>query len=142
MLTSHVVVSRQCDRSAPCPPLPATSHVTKFPVVHPLSIQQVTKCFFCNSFVLKTIHFNGGVLNPCWLCPTTGPPLDCLSLIPYPLCIHILPYSFALSRTHQRINSFLFRRFRTLRQKTAQRGIPPIHLEGQNEPSDAKFQPQ
>jgi len=39
----------------------ASSQVTKSPVVHPLSIQQVTKCFFRNSFVLKAIH-------PLWGC--------------------------------------------------------------------------
>ena len=127
MLTCHVVVSRQSDRSAPCSPLPATSHVTKFPVVHPLSIQQVTKCFSCNSFVLKTIHFDGGgciprvALPPTTVIPTTAyPPFS----IPYPLCIHILPHSFALFCTHQKLNSFLFKRFRTPRQKTARGGVP------------------
>src|SRR5882762_11706744 len=85
MLTSHVVVSRQCDRSAPCPPLPATSHVTKFPVVHPLSIQQVTKCFFCNSFVLKTIHFNGGgYLTPAGSAPRPVLPSTAYRLSPIP----------------------------------------------------------
>src|SRR5260370_37702616 len=81
MLTCHVVVSRQSDRSAPCPPLPATSHVTKFPVVHPLSIQQVTKCFSRNSFVLNTFHFDGGV-PPAGSSPRRSPPR---LPIPYPL---------------------------------------------------------
>src|SRR6266404_844038 len=36
------------------------SPVTKSPVVHPLSIQPLTKCSLHNSFVLKTIHFHGG----------------------------------------------------------------------------------
>jgi hypothetical protein len=76
MLTSYVVVSCQSDRTAPRSLLPATSQVTKSPVVHPLSIEQVTKCFSRNSFVLKTIHFDGagvctGVCTLCWLCPTT-----------------------------------------------------------------------
>src|SRR6267143_4501531 len=126
MLTCHVVVSRQSDRSAPCPPLPATSHVTKFPVVHPLSIQQVTKCFSRNFFVLKTIHFDGGCIPLCGAAPHDRHPLDCLSpfSIPYPLCIHILPHSFALFCTHQKLNSFLFKRFRTPRQKTARGGVP------------------
>src|ERR1700719_1121937 len=38
--------------------------VTKSPVVHPLSIQQLTKCVPPNSFVLITIHFDGGVCVP------------------------------------------------------------------------------
>src|SRR5882762_10295548 len=36
------------------------SPVTKSPVVHPLSVQPLTKCSSRNSFVLKTIHFHGG----------------------------------------------------------------------------------
>ena len=36
------------------------SHLLLFTVVHPLSIQPLTKCSFRNSFVLKTIHFDGG----------------------------------------------------------------------------------
>src|SRR6266853_313051 len=60
MLTFLVVVSRQPDHSARVRTF-ACSQVTKSPVVHPLSIQQVTKCFFRNSFVLKAIHFLWGV---------------------------------------------------------------------------------
>src|ERR1700687_1076983 len=123
MLTSHVVASPQSDRTTPRSPLPATSHVTKIPVAHPLSIQQVTKCFSPNSFVFKTIHFDGGVY-PLRALPRDRHPLDCLSPIPYPLCIHILAHSFALFCTHQKLNSFLFKRFRTLRRKTAQGGVP------------------
>ena len=37
------------------------SQVTKSPVVHPLYAQQLTKCSSRNSFILKTIHFDGGV---------------------------------------------------------------------------------
>jgi hypothetical protein len=59
-LTFFVVVSRQPHRSAPSSRLFASSQGTKSPVVHPLSIQQVTKCFFRNSFVLKTIHLSWG----------------------------------------------------------------------------------
>src|SRR6267378_6602615 len=36
------------------------SQVTKSPVVHPLSVQLVTKCFSRNSFVLKMIHLSWG----------------------------------------------------------------------------------
>jgi hypothetical protein len=31
-----------------------------FPVVHPISLQPLTKCSFRNSFALTTIHFHGG----------------------------------------------------------------------------------
>src|SRR5467141_1705894 len=40
------------------------SPVTKSPVVHPLSVQPLTKCSSRNSFVLKTIHFHGGCTLP------------------------------------------------------------------------------
>ena len=83
MPISSLIVSRQSDRSAPpslnprpfrscrffsLTPYLVTSllhqspkpQVTKSPVVHPLSIQQLTECFSPNSFVLITIHFDGG----------------------------------------------------------------------------------
>jgi hypothetical protein len=60
MLTLLVAVSRQPDHSAPSSRLCASSQVTTSSVVHPLSIQQVTKCFFSNSFVFKTIHLSWG----------------------------------------------------------------------------------
>jgi hypothetical protein len=37
------------------------SHLSLFTVVHLLSVQPLTKCSPRNSFVLKTIHFDGGV---------------------------------------------------------------------------------
>ena len=61
VLTLHVIVSRQPDRSAPCSRFSSFSPVTKSPVVHPLSVQPLTKCLSSNPFVLKTIHFDGGV---------------------------------------------------------------------------------
>jgi len=60
MLTFLVMVGRQTNRSAPRSRLSDSSRVTKSPVVHPLSIQKVTKCYSRNSFILKTIHFDGG----------------------------------------------------------------------------------
>ena len=60
MITSLVIVSRQPNGSAPSFRLPTTLEVTKSPAVHPLSIQPLTKCSSRNSFILKTIHFDGG----------------------------------------------------------------------------------
>src|SRR5258708_39528067 len=60
MLSSRVIVSRQLDCSAANSRIFPPSRVTKSPVVHPLSVQTLTKCFSRNSFVLKTIHFDGG----------------------------------------------------------------------------------
>src|SRR6267154_6734825 len=87
MLTSSLIVSRQSARYVlpslnPRPfrscrffslnPYLLTSllhqcpkpEVTKSPVVDPLSIQHLTKCFSHNSFVFMTIHFDGGVCVP------------------------------------------------------------------------------
>src|SRR5712672_147241 len=87
MPTSSLIVSRQsaryvlpslnprpfrsCRFFSPTPYLvtsllhqPPKPEVTKSPVVHPLSIQQLTKCFTPNSFVLMTIHFDGGDVPP------------------------------------------------------------------------------
>src|SRR5260370_1190257 len=38
-----------------------SSHLSLLTVVHPLSLQPLTKCSSRNSFVFKTIHFDGGV---------------------------------------------------------------------------------
>jgi len=40
-------------------PTVSRSPVTKSPVVHPLYVQLLTKCYSRNSFVLKMIHFDG-----------------------------------------------------------------------------------
>ena len=60
MLTSLVIVSRQPVYSTQVSHLSSSPQVTKSPIVHPLSIHQVTKCFFRNSFVLITIYFDVG----------------------------------------------------------------------------------
>src|SRR5713101_615921 len=41
-----------------------SSHLSLFTVAHPLSLQPLTKCSSRNSFVFKTIHFDGGVYTP------------------------------------------------------------------------------
>src|SRR6266852_3657499 len=41
-----------------------SSHLSLFTVVHPLSLQPLTKCSSRNSFVFKTIHFDGGCVHP------------------------------------------------------------------------------
>src|SRR6266851_3299707 len=90
-----------------------SSHLSLFTVAHPLSVQQLTKCSSRNSFVFKTIHFDGGgVYSTCRL-------FKRFDLLPsYPLSYQTLAHSLALFCTLQKFNSFLFKRFRTLRQKT------------------------
>src|SRR5260370_38545970 len=41
-----------------------SSHLSLFTGVHPLSLQPLTKCSSRNSFVFKTIRFDGGVYTP------------------------------------------------------------------------------
>jgi len=134
MLTCLVIVSRQPDRSAPCSRLAVLSQVTKSPVVHPVSVQQLTKCSSRKSFFLKTIHFDGGcapslltLSRPRLLLPYI------LSPIPF-LFTHLrtLLRYFVFSCTHQICNSFLFKRFRTLWQKRPGWGTPSLSQE-QNE---------
>ena len=144
MLTSRVVVSRQSDRSAPRSPLPATSHVTKFPVVHPLSIQQVTKCFSRNSFVLKTIHFDGGCVYPSVaLPPHDCHPLDCLSPILYPLS-PLYSHSSPLICTFLHSSKTQLFSFQAIPHSASENGpgwgTPQIFFEDQNEPDTAKLQ--
>ena len=113
MLTLLVIVSHQLNGSAPRSRLSTSSRVTKSPVVHPLSIQPLTKCPSRNSFIFKTIHFDGGVYP---LYVQTFRRLDAFPS--YPLSFHILEHSFALFCTYKNHNSFVSKRFRTLRQKT------------------------
>jgi hypothetical protein len=117
-----VIVSRQPAYSTQVSHLSSSSQVTKFPVVHPLSIHQVTKCFFRNSFVLKTIHFDGGGVYPT-CCPLTATVPSPVYATPYPLSFQAIAHSLALFCTPQNLNSFVFKQFRTLRQKTQPPGL-------------------
>src|SRR5882762_5008008 len=87
------------------------SQVTKSPVAHPLYAQQLTKCSSRNSFILKTIHFDGGYGVPSDLERFDVPMFKSSndSSI-YPLSFHTLGHSFALFCTRQKINSFIFKR--------------------------------
>src|SRR5260370_26281415 len=90
-----------------------SSHLSIFTVVHPLSVQQLTKCSPRNSFVFKTIHFDGGG------CVLNVQLFKRFDLLPsYPLSYQTLAHPLALFCTLQKFNSFLFKRFRALRQKT------------------------
>jgi hypothetical protein len=89
---------------SPSPPVMShQSLVTRFTVIHPLSIQPLTKCSSRNSFVFKTIHFDGGVYPA--LYPAALSQLSNLqtckpsNLSPtYPLSFHTLADAFALTQ--------------------------------------------
>jgi hypothetical protein len=80
---------------------------------------QLTKCSSRNCFLLKTIHFDGGVWGTFRSRTFRRSNVQTLQrfLNLSPL-FHTLGHSFALFCTPQKLNSFLFKRFRTLRQKT------------------------
>ncbi len=93
----------------------------------PSSQEKLPLCFhtlawnpFYNPFVFKFMHVMGGC-PPLLEIPTACP----LPLVPYlspakpgdPLSFHILAQSFALFCTRANLNSFLFKRFRTLCEK-------------------------
>src|SRR5713101_109683 len=59
---------------------------------------------------------NGGVYPPLAL-PLSSAIPSSLDPIPYPLSFHILAHSFAFFCTHQKLNPFLFKHFRTLYAK-------------------------
>jgi hypothetical protein len=84
-----------------------------------LSFQPITYCPFCNPFVFKFLHVMG--VGGCRASSTSGRfrPSDLPTcFLPIPLCFQTLPHSFALFCTRAKLNSFLFRRLRTLSQKT------------------------
>ena len=136
MLTFLVVVSRQPDHSARVRTF-ASSQVTKSPVVHPLSVQTLTKCFSHNSFVFMTIHFDGGVYTPCGAAPHDRHPHDCLSPILYPLS-PLYSHSSALICTFLHSSKTQLFSFQAIPHSASKNGpewgTRQIFFEDQNEP--------
>src|SRR5713226_8537030 len=95
------------------------SPVTKSPVVHPLSVQLLIKCSSRNSFVLKTIHFDGGVYPRPFFSPSWALPCTFLHSAKKQLCcFQSIAHSFAHFCIQQKTNSVVFNRLRTLWQNT------------------------
>ena len=71
-----------------------------FPVVHPISLQPLTKCSSRNSFALTTIHFHGGCIPPS-LTDAVGAPLRSNGnpCIPF-LFVPLQALSFTTSGVH------------------------------------------
>src|SRR5882672_2302508 len=59
---------------------------------------------------------------PQWRCRHDSDPLECLSHVPYLLYFQSRAHSFALFCAPQKLNAFIFKRFRTLRQKNSTTG--------------------
>ncbi len=102
----------------PCPLSPNSHGIISFADPHPLTSIELHPC--------KNLGGTGHLplSDPYPLVPTTYPP-----------SFHTLAHSFALFCTHARLNSFVFKRFRTLRQKinrgggTVQRSFHPSTIE-------------
>src|SRR5260370_29316718 len=95
---------------------------------------------FCNPFIFTFMHVMGVCTPPSSTFGRSNPqieaqlqlwsgdpdPVGTFRRVPiYPLCFHILAHSSALFCTQQKLNSFHFKRFRTLCQKPPALGVPP-----------------
>ena len=91
MVICLVILTHDLGRFSPCSRIPYSSPVTKIPVVHPLSIQQVAKYYSRNSFIFSMIHFDGRVY-PWWF--SLSRPQSPRPASPFPM-----PFLFTLLRT-------------------------------------------
>ena len=85
----------------------------------PIRINQLRIAISVNLFFLYSCKMMGGWGHASY--PRSSVPR------PYPLSFHIFAHSSALFCTWKNPNSHVFRRFRTLRQKTGGR-VPPLQL--------------
>src|SRR6266849_9205688 len=97
------------------------SHLSLFTVVHLLSVQLLTKCSSHNSFVLKTIHFDGGCT----------PLIGVLTFKPATAstCFRAVPFVLIFLRTLLHVPKaqlFCFQAIpNSLRKNTRVGGVPP-----------------
>ena len=91
------------DSLRPTSVVPTTyAHHSQRPFLNPFAINP-----------LRTLFISTGVM-PAMALPHDSDPLDCLFFSPYLLYFQYLENHFALFCTPQKINSFIFKRFRTL----------------------------
>jgi|SRR6267378_3064078 len=91
------------------------------PTTYALPLATVAPKPLCNQSVTHSFYLDGGCIpvhTPPWRSPHDSDPLECLSHVPYLLYFQSRAHSFALFCTPQKLNSFIFKRFRTLLQKT------------------------
>src|SRR6267143_4131590 len=101
------------DSLRPTSVVPTTyAHHSQRPFLNPFAINP-----------LRTLFISTGVM-PAMALPHDSDPLDCLFFSPYLLYFQYLENHFALFCTPQKINSFIFKRFRTLcKKKTGVGGV-------------------
>src|SRR6267143_409912 len=88
------------------------------PTTYALPLATAAPQPLCNQSVTHSFYLDGGCIRPPWRCRHDSDPLECLSHVPYLLYFQSRAHSFALFCTPQKLNSFIFKRFRTLCKKT------------------------
>ena len=101
------------------------------PTTYALPLATAAPQPLCNQSVTHSFYLDGGWI-PQWRYPHVSDPLECLSHVPYLLYFQSRAHSFALFCTPQKLNSFIFKRFRTLCKKTGgggiwSKGATPLH---------------
>jgi len=93
------------------------------PLTHYPSQRPLLNLFAINP--LRTLFISTGVY-PSVALPHDSDSIECLSLAPYLFYFQSRAHSFVLFCTRAKVNSFLFKRFRTLCKKTGGGGISAI----------------
>jgi hypothetical protein len=93
------------------------------PTTYALPLATAAPQPLCNQSVTHSFDLDGGYTPLCGAVPTTAIPSSAYTLTPYLFYFQSRTHSFALSCTSQKLNSFIFKRFRTLPQKTQPPGV-------------------
>src|SRR4030088_1110450 len=87
------------------------------PTTYALTLATAAPQPFCNQSVTHSFYLDGGY-TPLCAAPTTAILSNAYPMFPISFIFQSRAHSFALFCTPQKLNSFIFSRFRTLRQKT------------------------
>src|SRR5229473_2641221 len=87
------------------------------PTTYALTLATAAPQPFCNQSVTHSFYLDGGY-TPLCAAPTTAILSNAYPMFPISFIFQSRAHSFALFCAPQKLNSFIFKRFRTLRQKT------------------------
>ena len=87
------------------------------PTTYALTLATAAPQPFCNQSVTHSFYLDGGYA-PLYAAPTTAILSNAYPMFPISFIFQSRAHSFALFCAPQKLNSFIFNRFRTLRQKT------------------------